>query len=222
MVSVNPCYITPDNVEQKTDEWLKKIYSLVWSREHLKIIPEKCVLLVIDMLNYFARPDGRAYLPTTRTIIPQISRLLKAWQKISAPVVFTRHCHQGEHDLGMLGQFWTDYIRCQEDQSEIIEEFQLEKAKIIRKTTYDAFYNTELQNYLHSKNVQQVLITGVLTQMCCETTARSAFVRGFEVYFAADATATSAELFHINSLLSLASSVAVVKKTDHFMNALEL
>jgi isochorismate hydrolase len=46
--------------------------------------------------------------------------------------------------------------------------------------------------------------------MCCETTARSAFCRGFEVYVGADATASSSEERHLQSLLAMADSVAVI------------
>jgi isochorismate hydrolase len=69
---------------------------------------------------------------------------------------------------------------------------------------------TGLQELLHERRMEQVLVTGVLTHMCCETTARSAFCRGFEVYVAADGTATSSEDRHVCSLMSMADSVALI------------
>jgi nicotinamidase-related amidase len=166
------------------------------------------------MLHYFADPDGRVYLPSTAAIIPRIALLLKHWRMIGGTVVYTRHCHSGSDDLGMLGKFFSDYIRCGKKESEIIPELSpLPAEKIFRKNTYDAFYNTDLDEFLRSRSVEQVLITGVLTQMCCETTARSAFVRGYEVYIPADAQATSSEELHIGSLLNLASGFAVITDT---------
>jgi len=65
----------------------------------------------------------------------------------------------------------------------------------------------------------QVVVTGVLTHMCCETTARSAFCRGFEVYLPADALASSDEAHHTASLLNLADAVAVVLSTRELLEA---
>ena len=52
-------------------------------------------------------------------------------------------------------------------------------------------------------NVDSVIITGVMTDLCCETTARDAFTRGFRVYFMADATATNTEERHLASLRAI-------------------
>ena len=176
-------------------------------------------LLIIDMLNCFAHTHGRAYLPATDAIVPNIAELRDTWLAFDSPVIYTRHCHEGEHDLGMLGKFWGDFIRCEEPDSGIIKALEpTDNCLIIRKHTYDAFYQTELDQKLRKHNIEQVLITGVLTQMCCETTARSAFVRGYEVYVVADATATSSEQLHYNSLLSMATAVSVIVKTDELIS----
>ena len=88
---------------------------------------------------------------------------------------------------------------------------------MLGKETYDAFIGTELESLLGERGLDQVLVTGVLTHMCCETTARSAFCRGFEVYVAADATATSSEERHLGSLLSMADAVAVITSTEEVL-----
>ena len=212
-------YVTPETIDEIVDRWLDRIRGMVWSRTHLTIVPSKCALLIIDMLNHFAHPNGRAYLPATAAIVPKIAKLRDTWLEIGSPVIYTRHCHEGEHDLGMLGKFWSDYIRCDEPDSQILETLKPgDNCEIIRKNTYDAFYQTELEQILRQQDISQVLITGVLTQMCCETTARSAFVRGYEVYVGADATATSSEQLHLNSLLSMATAVAVIVKTDELFS----
>ncbi len=208
-------FITPDNIDDKLLEWLARIERYTHPRPNLILKPEKCALLVVDMLHYFADPGGRVYLPSTAVIIPRIALLLKHWRMIGGTVVYTRHCHNGSDDLGMLGRFFSDYIRCGKLESEIIPELSpLPGEKIFRKKTYDAFYNTDLDEFLKSRSVEQVLVTGVLTQMCCETTARSAFVRGYEVYIPADALTTSSEELHIGSLQNLASGFAVITDTS--------
>ncbi len=208
-------FVTPENIDDKLKEWLARIERHTHPRPHLILKPEKCALVVVDMLHYFAHPDGRVYLPSAGAIIQKIADLLEYWRSFSGTVVYTRHCHSGSEDLGMLGRFFSDYIRCGKKESEIIHELSpLPGEGVFRKNTYDAFYNTGLDEFLRSESSEQVLITGVLTQMCCETTARSAFVRGYEVYIPADAQTTSSEELHIGSLMNLASGFAVITDTD--------
>jgi isochorismate hydrolase len=81
-------------------------------------------------------------------------------------------------------------------------------AILIQKSQYDAFYRTRLEDILREMNVAQVVICGVMTHLCCETTARSAFARGFDVFFTVDATATYNEKFHLATLLNLSHGFA--------------
>ncbi len=207
-------YVDEVTLEERSGLWLEKVRSSVAPRPHLQLIPERCALLVIDMLRYFADPSGRCYLPAAGAILPRIAALLAAWRKIDGALVFTRHCHEGEHDLGMLGRFFSDYIHAGEPEADIVAAIApANKEPVIQKTTYDAFLDTPLQSILEDRRADQVLVTGVLTHMCCETTARSAFCRGFEVYVPADACASSAEEWHMNSLLAMADSVAIITST---------
>jgi len=211
MAKRTAAYITSDTADAAAREWLTEVHGLVRPRPHLVLEPDRCALLVVDMLHYFAAPEGRAYLPAAEVIVKNVKSLLQAWRARSGTVVFTRHCHESDRDLGMLGRFFSDHIRCGFPEAEIIPELTPEPHEpIFRKTTYDAFHGTDLEDYLRDRDVSQVLVAGVLTHMCCETTARAAFVRGFEVFVPVDATASSCELLHRNSLLSMADSVAVL------------
>ncbi|MFC1628181.1 cysteine hydrolase family protein, partial [Gemmatimonadota bacterium] len=155
----------------------------------------------------------------TEAVIPNLKQLLEFWRTAGSPVIFTRHGHEGEHDLGMLGRFFSDYIRVDEPEAGIISELSpLDQETVIGKKTYDAFLDTPLNSILSARGVDQVLVTGVLTHMCCETTARSAFCRGFEVFVAIDAMASSSEERHLGSLLSMADSVAVMMSTAEILD----
>jgi len=207
-------FLTVENIDRKTARWISKIYSGVSPRTNIQLAPQRCGLLVIDMLRYFADPDGRVFLPSTEAMIPRIASLIEMWRRLGGAVLFTRHCHSGEDDLGMLGRFFSDYIRCGSPEAEIIPALApIQGETVIRKSTYDAFHGTDLEEHLRNRGASQVLVTGVLTQMCCETTARSAFVRDFEVFVAADATTTSTEEYHLASLKNMASCVAVITDT---------
>jgi nicotinamidase-related amidase len=203
---------------RRTAAWLAEVRAATAPHPGLRLDPARCALLVIDMLRHFADPRGRCYLPAAEAAVPDLRRLLDAWRDRGATVVFTRHAHEGPHDLGMLGKFFGDHIRDGEPDAEIVPALaSLPSETVLRKATYDAFWETPLQSILNGRGCTQVLVTGVLTHMCCETTARAAFCRGFEVYLAADATASSSEERHRGALLGMADCVAVVLSVEEIL-----
>ena len=204
-------YVTSATVDDTAARWLADVRGATRRRPQLRLEAKRCALLCIDLVNYFVNPAGRAYLPASAAVVPRIAGLVEAFRAKGAPVAFTRHGHDGPDDLGMLGRFYSDYLREGEEESRLVEAFApREDEAVFRKRTYDAFTGTELEAWLRSRGCEQVLVTGVLTHLCCETTARAAFVRGFEVYLAVDATATTTERLHLGSLLSLADGFASV------------
>lgn len=207
-------YVTPETLPSRTAAWLEEVRSATRPRPQLRLEPRRCALLVIDLIRYFACAEGQAYLPAAAAVTPRILELVELWRRHGGPVVFTRHWHDGPEDLGTLGRFYSSYIAAG-PESELIPALRPRADDaVLRKRTYDAFVGTELEGLLRTSGASQVLITGVLTHLCCETTARAAFVRGFEVYFAADATATSAERFHLGTLAALADGFAVVHSVE--------
>jgi nicotinamidase-related amidase len=203
-------YCTDGNADAKAAEWLARVRGSAAPRSHLVLDPARAALLVVDMLVYFADPAGRCFLPAAVPAAARIRAILEAWRGVGGLVVFTQHCHEGAHDLGMLGRFFSDHIRADEPDAEIIGSLAPAAGEpILRKTTYDAFLGTPLEAALLDRGVSQVVVTGVLTHMCVETTARAAFCRGFEVYVPVDAAASSSEERHVGSLLAMADAVAI-------------
>ena len=213
-------YVTPETLPARSRAWLDAARAAAAPRPHLRLDPPRCALLVIDMVRYFADPAGRCFLPAAPAVRPRIAALSAAWRKGGGPVVFTRHAHRGPGDMGMLGRFFSDWIRDGAPESEIVPDLAPAPGEtVLRKTTYDAFLGTDLEDRLRAAGCEQVLVTGVLTHMCCETTARAAFCRGFEVYVATDAMADASEERHVASLAALADAVAVVLDSDEAVRA---
>jgi len=220
MVKRSGRYVDLADSRTTASSWLDEVRSFVRPRPELVLKPAQCALLVVDMLNYFAHPDGAAYLPATDVATARIAQLVAHWRSLGAPLFFTQHCHQGPHDLGMLGRFFSDCIRCGTWESRIVEALAPQpNEKVITKTTYDSFFGTGLEEMVRDSAATQILVTGCLTHMCCETTARSAFVRGFEVYVSADGCASSCERLHVDSLLSMADSVAIIMSCEEVEKA---
>jgi len=215
MVKRNDAYFELDDIADKTSAWLGEVREAVRPRPHLQLEPSRAALVVIDMVNYFASPEGAAYLPASASALRQLTALLPPWREAGGKVVFTRHGHNSQEETGMLGQFFSDFIQWGTAASELVAGLRPTTAdEVVCKSTYDAFYDTELQVILRNLDVEQVLIGGVLTHMCCATTARSAFVRGFATHLLVDGTATTNESLHLAALHTLADSVAIVHSTS--------
>jgi ureidoacrylate peracid hydrolase len=61
---------------------------------------------------------------------------------------------------------------------------------LLEKPRFGAFHGTDLELLLRARGIDSIIITGIATNVCCETTAREAMVRDFRVFFLSDATTT--------------------------------
>ena len=194
-------YFTSENIDGKSKEMHAKLEEYR-KKTTITFIPARSALLILDMQKYFLDENSHAYIPSALPIIPKINKLAEAYHEMHQPVILTRHLNTRE-DAHLMARWWKDVITEKDELSEIVPELTIPDAIIIKKTQYDAFYRTPLEEILQEKGVSQLVITGVMTHLCCETTARSAFVRGFTVFFPIDGTATYNEDFHRATLLNL-------------------
>ncbi len=169
---------------------------------------QTAALLVLDMQRYFLDAVSHAYIPSSEAIIPNILKLIDTFHQHDRPVVFTRHLNTAEN-AGQMANWWRDLISRENPLSEIDPRFLVDGSNVIEKSQYDAFLHTGLETFLRKQRVEQVLITGVMTHLCCETTARSAFMHGFDVFFTIDGTATYNLDLHWASLQNLAHGFAI-------------
>ena len=201
-------YFTPETIRSKSRAMLDAL--ALFRARHADILfrPERAALLVLDMQEYFLRPDSHAYIPSTPAILPNLQLLIANYRAMNRPVIFTRHLNT-DADAGMMSRWWRDVIRADAPDSAIVSALDTSKGVVIAKSQYDAFYNTNLEEVLRGRGVEQVVITGVHAHLCCETTARSAFVRGLAVFFCVDGTATYTEESHRATLSNLAHGIAI-------------
>lgn len=175
-------------------------------------------LLVIDMQKYFLDELSHAYLPMAEAIVPKIMSLVKSYRARNLPIIFTRHALKKGENPGIMQRWWKDVIRDENKSSQIIDELKpFTRKGILRKTRYSAFWKTNLEKTLRTKKVKQLVITGVLTHLCCETTARDAFLRDFEVFFVIDGTATDNMDLHLSSLKTLSDGFAIPVTTKDIL-----
>jgi len=179
-------------------------------------------LLVIDMQRFFLEESSHAYLPMARQIIPNVQRLIESYRNLKLPIIFTRHALKQGENPGIMRRWWRDVIKDKNQMSQIIDVLKpLKNEMVLRKTRYSAFFETDLEKVLQRQKIKRVVITGVLTHLCCETTAREAFMRDFEVFFIVDATATENLDLHIASLKTLSNGFAIPVTTQNILKELK-
>jgi isochorismate hydrolase len=92
---------------------------------------------------------------------------------------------------------------------------------ILPKKRHIAFYETHLDSILRSKGIQDLIISGVMTNLCCETTARDAFIRDYRVFFLIDGTATGKDDHHLATLKHLGFGFATLLTCDELIQNLK-
>lgn len=208
-------YFNKSNIVAKSSEFLRSLGNDLRLHELNAHLPD-CALLVLDMQDYFLDPESHAFVPSGPAIIPGINRLVNHFQQFDRPVIFTRHINT-INDAYLMNSWWKELITNDNPLSRITPLIETESAQIIVKSQYDAFFNTELETLLHSLKIGDLIICGLMTHLCCETTARSAFVRGFNVIFPVDGTATYNEQFHLGTLRNLTHGFAVIPTIDQII-----
>ncbi|MFH1690003.1 MAG: isochorismatase family cysteine hydrolase [Candidatus Eisenbacteria bacterium] len=207
-------YITTKGFAREAEELVR------WSSDagRVAFTPGATALLVVDMQGWFLEPTSHAYLPSAAHIVPGLVSLSRAFRENELPVIFTRHLNT-EEDAGALGLWWSDLIRVEDPLSEIASAVDTSGGIVLTKNQYDAFHGTSLEDMLRERGVKRIVVTGVATHLCCETTARSAFVRGFEVTFPVDGTATYDEHHHLATLLNLSHGFATATRVQDLIDA---
>ncbi|OPY77280.1 MAG: Isochorismatase [Syntrophus sp. PtaU1.Bin005] len=175
----------------------------------------KCALLVVDMQNYF--------LPVASPIVDRVLSIVTACRLRNVRILFTRHGHRDiEKDGGLLLQWWGDCILHGTRDWEIMDVLTPSQTdSVIDKNRYSAFFGTGLDEMLRAEGIEELIITGVMTNCCCETTARDAFMRDYRVFFVSDATATADEELHLATLKNMAFAFAHVLDTESLCRYLE-
>ena len=215
-------YVSAASLPARTETWLQHIEP--FNQHVMALRREECALLVIDMQEFFLDPQSPSFTSGGLAILPVLQRLIGAFRRSGRPVIYTRHVHHPDHiDSGILGWWWKGMCIEGTPESEVHHDLApLPSEKVILKHRYSAFYNTDLETVLRCLHVADLVITGVMTNMCCETTARDAYIRDHRVFFPADGNGSITEEMHLASLLNLAFGFAYVTTADRLISELEL
>jgi len=158
------------------------------------------------MQNAFIAEGGALEAPAGRAIIPNIERLIAVCRQHGIPVVWIQLDSRDPQEGMLLRKY--PALKAHETLYRGTDSFEFYKGLSapqpgdyrIVKHKYDSFHQTDLEQMLKSQNIDTVIVNGVTTNCCCESTARSAFERNFKVAFVNDATAAYTRDLHEASL----------------------
>jgi ureidoacrylate peracid hydrolase len=159
------------------------------------LVPSRTALINVDLQRCFvqggplASPDGLA-------VVERVNRLARACRQAGALVVHTRMSVKPDRsNAGVVTElvpaFIIDLYAEGSASAELHDALEVGPADIIlAKPRFGAFHGTALEQILRSRGLDTVIITGIATNICCETTAREASQHDFQVFFVSDGTAT--------------------------------
>lgn len=191
--------------------------------------PAATALVVIDMQRDFVEPHGFGEalgndVSLLRRAIEPCSRLLSAARRAGLLVVHTREGHRpdlsncpaakltrgGKTFIGQHGSMGRILIQGEPGHDIIPELYPVAGEPIIDKPGKGAFYATDLHLILQARGIKSLIICGVTTEVCVQTTAREANDRGYEVLIPEDCCASYFPEFHRAALEMIKAQGAIV------------
>jgi nicotinamidase-related amidase len=192
------------------------------------LLPANTALINVDMQRCFVEGSPLA-APTGPALVERVNRLARAGRDAGMLVVHTRGWMKKDRsNVGVMGElvppFIVDLYSEGEESAELHDALDVgPRDVILNKTRYGAFHGTDLEALLRSRGIDTVIISGIATNICCETTAREAAQHDFHVFFLSDGTATKemngvpADELQRATLASLGMVFAQIATTDEVM-----
>ncbi|MHA2429447.1 MAG: cysteine hydrolase family protein [Promethearchaeota archaeon] len=232
-----------NDIEEKINQYLKLKRSF-----KPPIIPHESALIIIDMQNYQVKGTSpiveffeksisgliQYFVKQVEDVVnPNISRLLEFFRTNKIPIYYTKFacrrddCKDYAENIRAINQLSDNAIgkhvfpSVQDPLADIIPELKPEdEDMIILKTTNGTFSSTDLEHQLRNLGVNTVIITGVVTHICVENTARIAFDLGFNVFLVSDACAGWSPTLHNAALRGMELFFVNIVSTDEILKTL--
>lgn len=200
---------------------------------NFEVVPERTALVNVDMQNCFVEGSPIA-APDGLVVLERINRVAAACRRAGILVIHTSNVFRADgSNLGVLAEFdpivKTGILNKGSAAAALHQKLVVDIRDILLdKPRFGAFHGTDLELILRSRGIDTLVITGIATNVCCETTAREAAVRDFRVLFLSDGTATfsigdlSAAALQKATCATLGKVFAQVLTVDEIIAKIEL
>jgi nicotinamidase-related amidase len=160
-----------------------------------QLIPSKTALVNVDMQNAFVEGTPLS-APKGVDLVPIVNRLAAACREAGMMVIHTLHVTRKDgSNHGTMGELIepvrAGYINEGTETAKLHPGVEVGADDImLYKPRYGSFTGTDLDQILRSNGIDTIIISGICTNICCETTAREAGMRDYHVFFTSDGTET--------------------------------
>lgn len=205
-----------------------------------KVAPTRAALVIVDVQNDFC--DDRGYLGRLgaplgliQAMAPRLKRLLAAARQRGVPVIHVISHHDEEyaspvvteqklrHGLPMEldGRPLRDAPYCLKGTwgAELYAVDALPGEEVVVKHRYSGFHGTNLDLVLRSRGIQSVILAGVATNACVESTGRDVYMHDYYLVFVSDCTATTSEAAHKATLVNIDQFFGQVASAEEIIRA---
>lgn len=199
------------------------VFSAHNNPQDVRLDADRAAVIVVDMINEFCKPGGKMVLPGYEALVAPQRALVEAARAAGAPVIWVHDAHRPgmRHEREWAKR--TEHGLENSWATEIIEDLGARSDEIhVIKRRYSAFFQTDLDLTLKDMQVDQLVICGVVTNICVRSTVHDAFFHGYEVVVPADACAATGPREQDSSLYDIATHFGVVSDTRTVVAALNL
>jgi ureidoacrylate peracid hydrolase len=193
-----------------------------------RLDPTRTAHVVVDLQNGFMAEGAVAEVPVAREIVPNVNKISRALRAAGGLVVYIQNTIDQAALTGWSNNF--SYFSSPARQARMVEAFTpgadghaiwpglevLPQDLRVLKRRFGAFVpgSSELHVILQARAIDTLIITGTVTNVCCESTARDAMMMNYKVVFVSDGNAAFTDAEHNASLSSMAILFADVMSTD--------
>ena len=182
----------------------------------LRFDPSRAAVLVVDMLNEFLEPGGEMVLLEGRSVIEPINRLLAASREMGMRVVWLCDEHPIPEDKEFekrvphcIGGTWN---------AGIVDAMDVAPNELrIAKRRYSGFFGTDLDLRLREWGVEQVVVTGVVTNICVRSTVHDAYFLGYDVFVPEDCVSATSDREQASTLYDIDTHFGDVVTSEELM-----
>lgn len=197
-------------------------FSAHLNSQRVTLDPARAAVLVVDMVNDFCKPGGAMVLPGCEALVPKQKAVIDAARNAGAPVIWIHDSHR--RNMRQDREFRKRSPHCIEGSwgVEIIEELAAGASEIhVIKHRYSAFFQTDLDLVLKDMLVSQLVVFGVVTNICVRSTVHDAFFNGYEVIVPFDCCAATSRREQESTLYDIATHFGVVSDSATVAEALQ-
>jgi ureidoacrylate peracid hydrolase len=208
------------------------------NRYHIfdKLDPAKTAIVIIDMQGMFCAPGAPGEVPESRNIVNEINALNRELRKLGVKIIWCTHANSqvdGKSDWGMfIDNFVAGENRARTIQAltpdaqgqQIWPDLEVEANDVkIFKNRYSAMIggSSQLERILRSLGIENILIAGTKTNICCEATARDAMMLDFKVVMLSDCTAALSEEEHRAALENMIQQFGDVYTSQEVLDVIK-